>query len=481
VVADEPSSSTARGLSGPALVFFTSAAVLVLEILAGRLVAPYVGVSLETYTGIIGTVLAGIALGSAVGGRLADRRDPRRLLGPLLIAGGLSSLLVLPVIGALGPGVAGDGGGPVGIVLLAVSAFVIPTTLLSAVTPMVAKLRLSTTAETGTVVGGLSAAGTAGALVGTFATGFVFVAALPTRTIVVAVGVALTVTGMALTVWLARRMPAAGAVGLVVALMLAAASPSPCQLETRYYCAAVLDEGGDQVLVLDNLRHSYIDLDDRTNLGFRYTRLFAQVVGMNFDGGPLDALHVGGGGFTFPAWLRSVRPDSTSTVLEIDPELVELAERRRWLDQRADLQVKVGDARLAIAEEPTDGFDLVVGDAFGALSVPWHLATREMIEQVRRVLRDDGIYVLNVIDAGPRRLVRAELKTLASVFSSVGVIAPPDGAAGNYVLVAADRPIVLHAVDERDGNVIADVETFIGDVPLLRDDYAPVDQLITRR
>ncbi|MGC1207692.1 MAG: fused MFS/spermidine synthase, partial [Ornithinimicrobium sp.] len=45
------------------LVFVSSAAVLVLEILAGRLLAPYVGISLETFTGIIGTILAGIAVG----------------------------------------------------------------------------------------------------------------------------------------------------------------------------------------------------------------------------------------------------------------------------------------------------------------------------------------------------------------------------------------------------------------------------------
>ena len=62
-------------------VFFTSAAVLVIEIIASRLMAPYVGISLETYTGIIGTVLAGIAVGAGVGGRLADARDPRTLLG----------------------------------------------------------------------------------------------------------------------------------------------------------------------------------------------------------------------------------------------------------------------------------------------------------------------------------------------------------------------------------------------------------------
>ncbi len=75
------------------LVFVTSGAVLVLEILAGRLMAPYVGVSLETFTGIIGTVLAGIALGAAVGGRLADRYDPQRLIGPALMLGGVASWL----------------------------------------------------------------------------------------------------------------------------------------------------------------------------------------------------------------------------------------------------------------------------------------------------------------------------------------------------------------------------------------------------
>ena len=61
-----------------ALVFFTSAVVLVLEILAGRLLAPYIGVTLETFTAIIGTVLAGIALGSWVGGRAATGSTRRR-------------------------------------------------------------------------------------------------------------------------------------------------------------------------------------------------------------------------------------------------------------------------------------------------------------------------------------------------------------------------------------------------------------------
>ena len=100
--------TTRRSLATPAapwptwqagtLAFFTSAAILVLEVLAGRLLAPYVGVTLQTYTAIIGVVLAGISLGSFVGGRLADRIDPRTLLGPALATGGALALAAVPIV-----------------------------------------------------------------------------------------------------------------------------------------------------------------------------------------------------------------------------------------------------------------------------------------------------------------------------------------------------------------------------------------------
>lgn len=474
-----------HGLAAPALVFCTSAAVLMLEILAGRLVAPYVGVTLETYTGIIGTVLAGIAAGSALGGWAADRHDPRRLLGPLLMASGAASLASLPVIAALGPAVAAQGGGPAGIVSLAVTAFVLPTALLSAVTPMAAKLRLASTARTGTVIGGLSAAGTAGALVGTFATGFVFVAAWPTRPIIVAIGVALAAAGVAASVRLRRRPSPAVLIALLVAPALASAVPSPCEQETRYYCVDVVADPArrsGRTLVLDNLRHSYVDLDDPTHLEFRYARLFAAVVDATTEPGALDALHIGGGGFTFPRWLAATRPGTTSTVLELDPDIVRIARDQLGLETSPALRVRTGDARVNIAAEPTDGYDLAVGDAFGGLSVPWHLTTVEMVRVIRRTLRPGGLYVLNVIDAGPRRLVRAEAATLAAVFDHVAVIAPPDGPAGNYVLAASDTPFALGDVPAADGAVLADadIDEFIVGADVLTDDHAPADQLLTR-
>ncbi len=140
------------------LVTGTSGAVLVLEILAGRLLAPYVGVNLETYTAIIGTILAGIALGARVGGSLADRHDPRRLIPVMLVLGGALSVASLPVVRLLG-GNAGANSVGMPSVLLAAVGFLPSAAVLSAIPPAVVKLQLRDLDRTGDVVGRLSAWG----------------------------------------------------------------------------------------------------------------------------------------------------------------------------------------------------------------------------------------------------------------------------------------------------------------------------------
>src|SRR5579864_3090150 len=80
------------------VVFVSSCCTLILELVAGRILAPYIGVSLYTWTSIIGVVLAGISLGNFLGGRIADRWPERRTIGVLLVCGGLASLAILPLI-----------------------------------------------------------------------------------------------------------------------------------------------------------------------------------------------------------------------------------------------------------------------------------------------------------------------------------------------------------------------------------------------
>lgn len=466
------------------LVFVTSAAVLVLEILAGRLMAPYLGISLETFTGVIGTVLAGIAAGAWAGGQLADTREPARLVGPAMVAGGLLAWLSLPIVDALGPEL---GDGPVAIVLLTAAAFFLPAAVLTAVTPMVTKLRLRSLAETGTVVGGLSAAGTVGALAGTFFTGFVLVAAFPTRPTVIALGALLVVSGLVLFWYLTRRRPSVGVVPLVViGATLASGATGPCEHETGYHCVEIRADPDDPTrrsLYLDRVRNAAVDVDDPMVLAIRYVRLFAAVADA-FPPGALETVHVGGGGLSFPRYLEHTRPGSTDVVVEIDAELVRIVEQEFGIGPSDQLEVLTGDARLALRDLDDGRFDLAVGDAFAGLSVPWHLTTTEFVADVARVLRPGGVYVLNVIDGQALDFARAELATLAEHFTNVAVVVPAGTPArrSNYVLVASDAPLPSLAIGPDDGNLLSGpaATAWVDGAEPLRDDFAPVDQMLGR-
>jgi hypothetical protein len=478
------------------LVFVTSAAVLVLEILAVRLLAPYAGLTLETYTAIIGTMLAGIAAGTWVGGWAADRLAPRKMLGPLMVGGGALSAVSVPLVRMLG-GSLSDGGG-VSVMPLSLLAFFAPAAVLSAVSPTVVKLQLRDLRVTGRVVGRLSALGTAGAITGTFLAGFVLIDVAPTSTTVIAVGGLFVAAGTVLWVWLSTAPPGPVAAVVIVALLATAASATAddvCDTETKYHCVRIVPDDrrpGGRLLILDTLRHSYVDLDDPTHLEFRYARVFADVVRTVVVPGPIAAVHVGGGGFTLPRYLTAVRPGSTNLVLEIDPGLVDVARRRLGLRPGPGIDVRTGDARLLLGHLAASAHDVVLGDAFGGVAVPWHLTTVEFVEAIRATLRAGGAYVLNVIDRPPLRFARAEVATLRRVFAHVAVIAPPGLLAGdeggNFVLVASDSTIDTDAIEAairaRSGaeQVLAGdaARVFAGDAPVLTDDHAPVDQWLAR-
>ena len=154
------------------------------------------------------------------------------------------------------------------------------------------------------------------------------------------------------------------------------------------------------------------------------------------------------------------------------------------------LRVRVADGRVGLAEEPGGTRDLVVGDAFGGLSVPWQLTTREALELVDAALTDDGVYVVNLIDHPPLAFVRAELATLRAVFPHVlllaraPVLAGEDG--GNVVAVASRSRLPgdghRRGPDRAGARLAGGRRRGAGRVRrrrgVLTDDFAPVDQLL---
>ncbi|MEY7978070.1 fused MFS/spermidine synthase, partial [Streptomyces pilosus] len=201
------------------------------------------------------------------------------------------------------------------------------------------------------------------------------------------------------------------------------------------------------------------------------------------------------GGLTLPRYLAATRPGTRSLVSEIDDGVVRIDREQFGLRPESGVEVRAEDGRLGLRRLDTGSRDLVVGDAFGGVSVPWHLTTAEAMTDVRRVLDEDGLYVANLIDHGDLAFARAEAATLRATFAHVALLgeptdiglAPAGGArGGNLVVVASDRRVDLRAVQQaldarNTGWRIAtgdDLTSWIGGAPLLTDDYAPVDQLL---
>ena len=473
-------------------VFLASGAVLMLEILAVRLLAPYVGLTLETTTSIIGAVLAGIALGAWVGGSVADRTDPQRLTVGLFLVGGLLALLTVPIVRWLGPGARGHGNlAALGVTL---ASLVPSAAVLSAVSPTVARIQLRDLGSSGATVGHLSAYATAGALVGTFGTGFVLVPLIPVSTAVLAIGIALALYGLVLGGYLRALAPpvaVAAVVMLVATGALAVTRDSPCDADTTYHCAKIVsgpNSAGERLLDLDGTLNSVVDLEDKANIELPYTQWIARAIDDYANGpGPLDVVFVGGGGFTLPQWLIKTRPGSRATVLEVDGKLVDLDRERLGLKTSANLKAVVGDARSSMRDVPARSASIVVGDAFSGFTVPWQLLTREWIDEVKRTLRPGGVYAINLIDFEPMDMAKAEIATLRKQFRDVQLVASTDAggsvAGGNLVVLASDVPRTWNGYDpDQIGAAVFDraaTAQFAAGGKLLRDDYAPVDQLLT--
>ncbi len=322
--------------------------MLVLETLALRLIAPYVGVTLQTNTAVIGAALLAIAAGAWSGGRAADRvADPARLIGPLLLAGAALTLLTLPAVRYVGEATR-DTGDASATLLLAMAAVVAAGRAAvrgRADGGQAAAARPAT--RPAPIVGKLSGIGTLGGIVATFATGFVLVAAFadqhdprsppPSSSRPSARSCSATQrqrTGS----WGGGTgpLPGAAAALLPVAPLLVVVAPNPCQKETEYHCAKVSRRPGPARRPDAGARHAaalYVDLADPEYLEFDYTRAIASVAdAIRPAGAPVQALHIGGGGFTMPRYLAATRPGTRSTVLEIDGGVVALGRQRLGVD-----------------------------------------------------------------------------------------------------------------------------------------------------
>jgi predicted membrane-bound spermidine synthase len=480
-----------------------SAAALVVEILAGRMLAPYVGMSIYTWTAVIAVVLAGLSVGHWVGGLLAQK--PRRnSLGLTAVCLGFASLttaLTLVFLRWFSAGILSNAPGPgAAILTLATIVVFLPSFFAGTPAPVLARaaVDLKPGAE-GKALGAIFAAGSIGAIAGTLATGFVFIAWLGTSITIVAV--ALLYAALAVVLAIAagqKRYHIAVICSLLAAAALCAynlTAQPVCTKESRYYCIRILDFTGQvgapaKLMVLDHLGHGINVAGHPGQLVTPYVALIDNVITKRLGGKPRSSFFIGGGAYTLPrAWLAA-EPQARITVSEIDPDVTLLARKEMWL-QDTGMTVVHQDARIALRHSPGQ-YQVIIGDAFTDIAVPAHLVTLEFFQLVRSKLARDGIYAMNVVDhSGRTAAMLSVYRTLRAAFDNVEVVVEEgdlaSGGRTTFVLFASALPSGLtRLIDANDSD-----RTFVWlapqrlqdlalklDVPLLTDDYSPIDRLV---
>ncbi len=497
------------------IVFTASFCTLVIELVAGRVLAPHVGVSLYTWTSIIGVVLAGISAGAWAGGWIADRRPATSTLGMLLLAAGVTAMLIVPATTFL----AGDDGllTTLGIattllarvVALSFLLFFLPAFFLGMISPVAVRLVVRDLDTTGRVVGRLYALSTLGSIAGTFVTGFWLVAAFGTRATLIGTGVVLIAAALILGDLVGRRVRIAGGAVLLAGLAFLALRTQPLLPpshdpvlhagigtlhfeESQYYTIrverTVREDDGKPInaLHLDHLVHSYADPRDPAYLEYDYLRAFNEVVRETARRrAAFRVLFIGGGAYTLPRLIERDHPHAQVDVVEIDPAVSRVARRWFQLSRGGRIRTVNADARwFAMRAEENGVYDAIFIDAFNDLSVPYHLTTREMTARLDELLRPDGALVANIIDDYQHgRFLPAYVRTLEAVFGqgrvTVALETAEDATSDRSTfVVVASRTLPRF----ENAYVIPQVELraylTARSSRILTDDHAPVDNML---
>lgn len=237
-----------------------------------------------------------------------------------------------------------------------------------------------------------------------------------------------------------RGLLAASAVlaaALAIGLVAPAAEKTLYKKQSPYSTIVVTeDEKGLRTLWFEEngARQSVVKVGDPDHLDLAYARVMP--VGLALAEKPRRVLVVGLGGGTIPMFLHKHYPKTTIDVVDIDPDVVDVAKRFFGFREDATLRAHVADGRRFI-EKCRDPYDIIFLDAFSAENIPYHLATREFLQAVRKAVTPNGVVLGNVWSRGLNPLYDSMVRTYQEVFEELYVV--DVSGAGNKILVALPR------------------------------------------
>jgi spermidine synthase len=336
---------------------------------------------------------------------------------------------------------------PQQVLVTTFALFFVPMFMLGMVSPQVIRLSVPDVGHVGRVAGRIYAWSTAGAIAGTFATGYLLISAFGTYQTTLGVALVLTLTSLIVApVWRNNVMLYVLSIvlggitgGMILSIRPGHSEDMIATVETNYYTIkvtvdhAIADADGNprgRKLTLDHLVHSSVDPDNPTYIYYEHEYIQLEFLrGVRARTAKPHVLVVGGGGYTFPRYAMEVMPEASMDVVEIDPGVTKVAREYLGLKDYPGLNITHMDGRQFVAERAApQSYDLVIQDAVNDLSVPSHLMTKEYNDAVKAALNPrDGVYLLTIIDEIEHgKLWKAAMATLRQSFPHVTLLTSAD-------------------------------------------------------
>lgn len=484
-------------------VFLTGAVTMIYELAGSRVIGPYFGTSIYVWTSLIGIILGSLSLGYYWGGKLADLKpSPRALSIIIFIAATLVGLnvllkdLLLVFISSAIPDL------KTGSVFASAVLFAPASVLLGMVSPYAVKLSVINLTGFGQKVGGLYALSTLGSIFGTFLAGFYLIPQFGTSNILLILTILLAILSV---IWGGQSWLMIKTAFMIVVLTANGSGFSGqvqsmnkqnfVDIDTAYNRIWIYDffrNGTDKkirIMRINNENSSLMYVDDPSDLASEYTKYYHLV--SHFVPEFQTGLMIGGAGYSFPKNYLVKYPQAKLDVVEIDPQLTELARQYFGLKDDPRLRIFHEDGRIFL-NRGNGQYDVIFGDAFSSqYSIPFSLTTIEAVQKQYELLSDSGAVVMNIIGAleGQRgKFLRAEYWTFRQVFPQVFLFPVTNKTNGqlvqNVILVAlkSDIQAELTSLNPEIERMLQHVwnKDIDQDMPVLTDEYAPVDYYVNQ-
>lgn len=481
-------------------VFFSGLAVMVIELVGSRVVAPYVGTSVYVWTSLIGIILGSLSLGYYIGGRLSDNNPNLKTLAFIIFFAGLfTSLIIYFRYLAVLFGIFGKTF-DFWSVVFAPLLFVPSTFLFGMIPPYIIRLHLKNIETSGSNVGKIYALGTIGSILGTFMGGFFLISYFGNSNILIILGI-LTIL-LSFIIYSLEKKSVNFSVMVLLALSfsyISSFNPETMPIQgklildkdTPYKRIWIYDGIDSQSekptrIMTDSIfgSQSGMFLDNTDEYLFDYHKFFELANHFNPDG--KKSLMIGAGAFTFQSKYLNDNPDKTIDVVEIDPELKEISEKYFGLTDNPRLGIIHQDGRIFL-NQTEEIYDTIFIDAFTSLlSIPYQLTTKEALQNVYNRLTKEGVVLTNIISGieGHRgEFFRAEYSTYKSVFPTVLTFKVhkeiDDKNVQNLVIVGLKtKNYNLQNKNEKLKNLLANIyeKEIPLDIPVLLDEFSPVER-----